>query len=235
MSQSMFERVGGTPALQELFTRFYAKVLADPIAAPYFKGFDMNDIKGLQIEFWSNFLGSGVPYTGRDMYESHKTLGCSGASFDVVANSLASTLKELNVPEDIYEAIMNHAASFRKDIVAPTMFERVGGTAALTELFTRFYAKVLTNPAASPFFNGFDMAQIKNLQIEFWSNFLGSGTAYTGRNMLDSHKGLNCTEASFDVVATALSDTLKELNVPEDIYNHIMTHAASFRGDIVGQ
>jgi len=48
------------------------------------------------------------------------------------------------------------------------------------------------------------------------------------------HTGLGITEEQFTAVAVMLSDTMKEMNIPDDIYNAVMTFAGSQKGDIVG-
>ena len=114
------------------------------------------------------------------------------------------------------------------------MFERVGGTPAVTALIDLLYSKILTNPVTNPFFSGKDVSHVKAKQVELWSSVLGSGVPYTGRNMLDSHAGLGITEVEFDAVGGMLSDSLKELNIPEDIYNAAMQYAVSLKADCVG-
>lgn len=72
------------------------------------------------------------------------------------------------------------------------------------------------------------------MQVSLFSNALGSGTPYEGRDMLNVHTGLNVTEEEFTSVATWLSESLHDLNVPQDIAAAIMHFASGIKGDIVG-
>ena len=118
--------------------------------------------------------------------------------------------------------------------MAETMFQRVGGTPAVTALVDLLYTKILSNQVSSVFFNGRDVTNVKAKQVELFSNALGSGTPYTGRGMIEIHTGLGITEAEFGLVGGMLSDSLKELNVPEDIHDAVMAFAVSQKADIVG-
>lgn len=115
-----------------------------------------------------------------------------------------------------------------------SMFERVGGTPAVTALIDNFYAKILSSPVSSPVFQDRDVQRVKKYQVEFFSNALGSGTPYTGQGMRAVHTGLNITEEQFAVVAGMLSDTMKEMNIPQDIFDAVMGLAGSLKPDIVG-
>lgn len=114
------------------------------------------------------------------------------------------------------------------------MFERVGGTPAITAVIDALYVKILGSPKTSPVFQGKDMASLKAMQVSFFSNALGSGTPYEGRDMLTVHTGLNITEEQFTAVATWLTEVLHEMNVEEDITNAILQFAVGVKGDVVG-
>lgn len=98
-----------------------------------------------------------------------------------------------------------------------SMFERLGGTPGVTALIDIFYSKILACPVTSAKFQDRDVVRVKKYQVEFFSNALGSGTPYTGQGMVAIHTGMNVTEEQFASVAGLLSDSLKELNVAQDI------------------
>lgn len=114
------------------------------------------------------------------------------------------------------------------------MFERIGGTPALTEIIDRLYVKILGSELTSPLFNGKDLAHIKAMQVEFFSNALGSGTPYTGRDMLSVHTNLFITEEQFVQVGAWFNEVLKDFNVEQNIVEAIKTLAGSVKSDIVG-
>jgi hemoglobin len=117
---SLYERIGGAPAVKAAVDIFYAKVLADPRVAAFFDGVDMANQAGKQRAFLVMAFGGPNAYTGADMRRGHAHLvsrGLNDGHFDAVVETLAATLAELGVaPVDIaqVEAI---AESVRDDVL----------------------------------------------------------------------------------------------------------------------
>jgi len=63
---TMFLAVGGTPAITALIDNFYVKVLSNPLTLHMFTNTDMPRVKASQVQFFSEALGSEVPYTGKE-------------------------------------------------------------------------------------------------------------------------------------------------------------------------
>ncbi len=98
---SLFERLGGAPAVSAAVDVFYDKVLADPLLAPYFEGLDMMRQKGHQRAMLTAAFGGPNAYAGRDLTSAHAGIverGVGDAHFDAVVGHLAATLVELGVP-----------------------------------------------------------------------------------------------------------------------------------------
>lgn len=115
-----------------------------------------------------------------------------------------------------------------------TLYEHIGGAAALD----LFYVKVMADTELTPFFTNTNMEQQRKKQRTFLMYALGGTPHYNGRSMREAHanavaQGLN--EHHFNRVATHLSDTLHELNVPEDLITQVMTIAASTKADVLNQ
>ncbi|CAG9332156.1 unnamed protein product [Blepharisma stoltei] len=114
-----------------------------------------------------------------------------------------------------------------------TIYERVGGHAAVVAVIDGLYAKILANPVTAAAFVGRDVNHTKAMQVELFSHTLGSGIPYTGREMIPVHTGLHITKEQFDLVAGFLLATLNELHVDQEIVNTIMTFAASLEPQII--
>jgi hemoglobin len=113
---SMFERVGGTPAVKALVDAFYEKVWADPQLTRYFEGIDKAQLKGHQAKLITGVLG-GPAYTGRDLGEAHSHLDITDADFDRVVAHLVAACNELNVPADIISAVGEVLGQVKPSIV----------------------------------------------------------------------------------------------------------------------
>lgn len=118
-----------------------------------------------------------------------------------------------------------------------TLYERIGGDAAVMAAVSIFYEKVVADPLVGPFFTALDMdAQIKK-QTAFLTWALGGPVEYRGRPLGQAHAKLvqqqGLSDAHFDRVATLLDATLQELGVAPDLIAEAMTTVASTRSQVL--
>jgi hemoglobin len=116
----------------------------------------------------------------------------------------------------------------------PSLFDRLGGAAAVAIVVDTFTARVHGDPNLEPLFHGVDMDNFKRLMRELICEGTGGGCSYTGRSMLAAHQGLNVREDQFNVVVGYLSTTLDQFNVPAQEKNELLTILGGMKGDIVG-
>jgi hemoglobin len=116
-TDTIFERIGGEPAVAAVVDIFYAKVLADPDLAPYFVGIDVDRLKGHQRLFVGQALGATKPYTGRAMSAAHAGLGITAAAFGLVVGHLAASLAEAGVDDGTIGQIAGALAPLEPEIV----------------------------------------------------------------------------------------------------------------------
>jgi hemoglobin len=114
---SIYERIGGEPAVSAAVDRFYERVLADPELKDFFNGVSMQRLKAHQFAFLSQALGGPKQYTGASMRDAHSRLAIEQRHFDGVAVHLVETLRELGVPEEIIGAIAAALMSLAPQIV----------------------------------------------------------------------------------------------------------------------
>jgi len=117
---SLYERLGGAPAIDAAVDLFYRKVLADDRISDYFDDVEMDEQIAKQKSFLTFAFGGPNTYTGKDMREAHANLvqrGLTDEHFDAVLEHLGATLQELGVCEaDIQEAAAV-AQSVRGDVL----------------------------------------------------------------------------------------------------------------------
>jgi hemoglobin len=117
---TLFEKLGGQPAVDAAVEIFYRKVLSDPLLAPYFELIDMDAQIAKQKAFLTMAFGGPANYSGKDLRAGHAhlvKLGVGDAHFDAVVGHLAATLKELNVPDELIGEVAAIAASVRADVL----------------------------------------------------------------------------------------------------------------------
>ncbi len=119
-----------------------------------------------------------------------------------------------------------------------TLYERIGGEAAVNQAVDIFYRKVLVDDRINTFFDGVDMEQQINKQKGFLTMAFGGPNNYTGADMRNGHKhlverGLNNTH--FDAVVELLAETLQELGVADEDIQGVANIADSVRDDVLNR
>lgn len=120
MSQSLYERIGGEPAVNAAVDIFYRKVLNDHRINRFFDNTDMDQQIAKQKAFFTMAFGGPNNYTGKDMRNGHAHLvkmGLNDSHFDAVMEHLGATLVELNVPQDLIAEAAAIALSARDDVL----------------------------------------------------------------------------------------------------------------------
>lgn len=120
MSESLYERIGGEPAVNAAVDLFYRKVLNDHRINRFFDNADMEKQIAKQRAFFTMAFGGPNNYTGKDMRNAHAHLvdmGLNDSHFDAVMEHLGATLIELEVPQDLIAEAAAIAESTRNDVL----------------------------------------------------------------------------------------------------------------------
>lgn len=119
-----------------------------------------------------------------------------------------------------------------------SLYERIGGEAAVNAAVDIFYRKVLADDRISRFFETVDMERQAAKQKAFLTYAFGGPAHYSGKDMRQGHahlvkQGLN--DSHFDAVMENLGATLQELNVPPALIGEAAAIAESTRKDVLGK
>jgi hemoglobin len=117
---SLFERLGGAPALESVVESFYRKVLVDERISDFFDDVDMDGQLAKQKAFLTMVLGGPVHYSGKDMRQGHKHLvarGLDDTHVDAVIELLGATLAEHGVSAAEIADVAGIAESVRDDVL----------------------------------------------------------------------------------------------------------------------
>ncbi len=122
--------------------------------------------------------------------------------------------------------------------MSESLFDRIGGEAAVNAAVDVFYRKVLADDRINQFFEDVDMDKQAAKQKAFLTMAFGGPHSYTGEDMRKAHaplvkRGLN--DSHFDAVMENLGASLKELNVPDDLIAEAAAIAESTRNDVLGR
>ncbi len=120
----------------------------------------------------------------------------------------------------------------------PSLYERLGGEAAVHAAVDMFYRKVLADDRINSFFEGVDMDHQIAKQKGFLTMVFGGPNNYTGKDMRQGHahlvaRGLN--DSHVDAVIENLGATLRELGVGEAEITEVANLAESVRGEVLSR
>ena len=118
---SLFEQLGGAPAVEAAVDIFYRKVLSDDRVSRFFDGVDMDRQRIKQKAFLTMAFGGPHNYTGKDMRTGHAPLvkmGLNDSHVDAIIELLGGTLKELGVADNLIQQVAAIAESTRKDVLS---------------------------------------------------------------------------------------------------------------------
>ena len=119
-----------------------------------------------------------------------------------------------------------------------TLYEQLGGAAAIDAAVDIFYGKVLADERIRHIFAQTDMDRQRTHQKAFLSMVFGGPNAYQGRDMRAGHarlvaEGLN--DSHFDAVVELLGATLIELGVAHGLIAQVAAVAESVRAPVLGR
>jgi hemoglobin len=117
---TLFDRLGGAPAMEAAVDIFYRKVLADDRISRFFEDVDMDRQAAKQKAFLTMVTGGPAHYTGQDMRRGHAHLvaqGLNDSHFDAVVELLAGTLTELGANAADIAEVGALANSVRNDVL----------------------------------------------------------------------------------------------------------------------
>lgn len=118
---------------------------------------------------------------------------------------------------------------------AASLYQRLGGKAAINAAVDLFYTKVLADERVNHFFEDTNMKAQHRKQKEFLSHALGAPTPWTGKDMRKAHENLDLKEADFNAIAENLQATLKELKVDDKLIAEVMAVVATTKKDVLNQ
>ncbi|AYF75343.1 group 1 truncated hemoglobin [Nocardia yunnanensis] len=116
---SIYDRLGGAPALTAVVDDFYRRVYADPEVAGFFAGADPDRLERRQVEYFSTVLGGPAGYRGASLRRVHQGMGITRRHFDRVLRHLTAALTTVGVPQELVDHIIEALDPLADDIVAP--------------------------------------------------------------------------------------------------------------------
>jgi hemoglobin len=122
MRGTIYDEIGGAPAVTAVVDAFYERLIADPDLMAYFQGRDMKSLKAHQRALVTVALGgTSEEYNGRMMQPAHTGLAITNEAFDKVLDHLLAVLTGAGVAPMTAAKILAILQPLRTDVVQTSM------------------------------------------------------------------------------------------------------------------
>lgn len=115
---SLYNRLGGAPALSAVIDDFVGNVATDPRINGFFANTDVSRLKRLLNEQVCAGTGGPCQYTGRSTKATHTGMGVTEAHFNALVENLVKTLDKFGMPAREKNELLGVLGSMKNDIVA---------------------------------------------------------------------------------------------------------------------
>lgn len=115
--KSLYDRLGGKPAITAVVDDFVGRVAADTRINGKFANADLPRLKMMLVDQICQASGGPCTYTGRDMKTAHAGMGISGAEFEALVRDLVATLNKFKVPDREKNDLLAALGPMKQDIV----------------------------------------------------------------------------------------------------------------------
>lgn len=114
-----------------------------------------------------------------------------------------------------------------------SVYEQFGARPGLEKIVDDATARWLNDVRIKLTFDNLYLPRFKGHLVDQFCELIGGPCTYKGRNMYDSHKGLNLGTAEFNALAEGLQDAMEAHGVPYSAQNKLMAKLAPMKRDIV--
>lgn len=119
--KSLYDRLGGKPAITAVVEDFVARVAADSRINGKFATANIPRLKSMLVDQICQASGGPCVYTGRDMKSAHAGMGISGDEFDALVGDLVAALNRFKVGEREKNELLGALGPMKGDIIEKPM------------------------------------------------------------------------------------------------------------------
>lgn len=119
-----------------------------------------------------------------------------------------------------------------------SLYERLGGAAGIARLVDDIVEAHMSNPLIKARFLPFRdepdrLANAKKHLRDFLGMGSGGSEKYSGRNMLDTHRGMNISAQEYMAAMDDILSTLERHKIDEQTRKDVLAIAYSLKGEII--
>jgi len=233
--KSLFDRLGGKPAITAVVDEFVGRVGADDRINAYFAGADLVQLKAHLVNQICQAAGGPCKYTGKDMKSAHSGMMITTADFNALVENLVGALDKFKVGKQEKDELLAVLGPMKGDIVTgdATLYGRLGSKAAITAVVDDFVARVGADTRINGFFAKTDLTRLKKMLVDQICQAAGGPCTYTGKDMKTAHAGMGVTDAAFGALVEDLVAALNKFKVGDKEKNELLGVLGPMKTDIV--
>ena len=114
---SLYQRLGGQPAIVAVVDDFVGRVAADRRINRYFRHANVPHLKQALVDQICQATGGPCVYQGPPMRVVHHRMHVTNRAFNDLVQDLVATLNKFNVPQPEQQELLGILGPLRKDIV----------------------------------------------------------------------------------------------------------------------
>ena len=124
--------------------------------------------------------------------------------------------------------------------MSKTLFERLGGTEGITSIVDDVVENHMNNPAVKVRFLPYkedpeNLAVIKKHTVDFFSAGSGGPAIYKGRDMPETHKGMNISPSEYMEVMNDIFAALDKHNINKETQKDVLSILWSLKDTIIAK
>jgi len=117
MSESLYERLGGTEGIKRIANDVVDNHAGNPQIARRFSETDLDKLKKVAADFFISGSGGPNVYEGKDMVSAHKSMNINNDEFMAVLDDAMAALEKNNVGQREKEEVLYIFFSLKGDVV----------------------------------------------------------------------------------------------------------------------
>jgi len=114
-----------------------------------------------------------------------------------------------------------------------TLFDELGGFAAVSRIVSDFYDRVLDRDILAPYFADVDMRRLVDHQTKFIASMLGGPASYSNEALRQIHARLNIDRAALDAMKEELAASLLAHGVSSRDVANVMADIEARAGYVI--
>jgi hemoglobin len=115
--RSLYDRLGGKPAITAVIDTFVARVAADTRINKKFARTNIPRVKTMLVDQVCAETGGPCTYSGRSMKDAHRNMKVTEGEFNALVEDLKATLDQFKVPAKEQNELLTALGSMKGDIV----------------------------------------------------------------------------------------------------------------------